>query len=76
MVIQRREDARGQAWRAATINQLEQLVQIDLTLAHEPLGEITGKSCAPQALRPPTHPSCPIAGRILRGLAADTHRHL
>jgi hypothetical protein len=65
VLIERREDARGQLWRAAAINQLEQLVQINLTLASDPFGDITGKTCAAQAPRPPLLPPRPITGRIL-----------
>jgi hypothetical protein len=75
-VIQRRVDARGQVRRTAAINQLEQLVQINLILARELLGEINGKSCAPQPLRPPLLPPRRVTSRLLGRLAAETHRHL
>jgi hypothetical protein len=62
-------------WRAAAINQLEQLVQVNLTLAGEPLGKSSRKACAQQALRPPARPPRANTGRILWRLAADTHKH-
>jgi hypothetical protein len=60
---------------AATINQLEQLVQVKLILACEPLGYVDSKACAAQALRPPARPPRAATSRILRGFAADPHGH-
>jgi hypothetical protein len=61
-------------WRAAAVHQLEQAVQINPILARKPLGYITGKACAAQALCPPPLPPRPIAGRAPWRLVADTHR--
>jgi hypothetical protein len=75
LLLERRENPRGQIRRAAAIHQLEQLVQINPILAREPLGQITGKSGASQALHPPPLPPRPIASRALWRLVTDTHRH-
>ena len=62
--------------RTTTVHQLEQRVQIDAILTREPLGQLSRKAGAPQALDPPPLPPLPIAGRTLGRLVVDTHKRL
>ena len=71
-VLQRREDARRGLRRAAAIDQLQQLVQIDPFGPRQPLRQIKREPGAHQPPGPPAN----LLGSILRSPAVDAHAPL
>jgi hypothetical protein len=72
VIDQRRQDPRRQTGRAAPIDELEQLMQVDALAAGETLSEITLEAGATQSLHAPVQPP----GLLARWMsAADAHRY-